>query len=82
MKNDGFLNAFSNTPFWDCPKFKGAADDDWNVAIKGFKDTGYIENIVEKGDIAHVERFHLYPECLPKVFFFQCVKMSIYGGEG
>ena len=30
------LNPFPNTPFWDRPKFKEAADDDWNVAIKEF----------------------------------------------
>ena len=30
------LNPFPNTPFWDCPKFKEAADDNWNVATKGF----------------------------------------------
>ena len=27
---------FPNTPFWNRPKFKEAADDNWNVAIKGF----------------------------------------------
>ena len=30
------INPFSNTPFWDSPKLKEAADDNWNVAIKGF----------------------------------------------
>ena len=30
------INPFPNTPFWDHPKFKEAADDNWNVAIKGF----------------------------------------------
>ena len=29
------FNPFSNTTFWDDPKFKEAADDKWNVAIKG-----------------------------------------------
>ena len=23
-------NPFPNTPFWDCPKFKEAANDNWN----------------------------------------------------
>ena len=27
------LNPFPNTSFWDHPKFKEAADDNWNVAI-------------------------------------------------
>ena len=30
------LNPYPNTPFWDGPKFKEAADDNWNMAIKGF----------------------------------------------
>ena len=29
------FNPLPNTPFWDRPKFKEAADDNWNVAIKG-----------------------------------------------
>ena len=31
-----FLNPFPNTPFWDHAEFKEGADDNWNVAIKGF----------------------------------------------
>ena len=54
------INPFPNTPFWDHPKFKEAADDNWTVAIQRFKDTDYIENIVEKGEIAHFEQFHLF----------------------
>ena len=27
------VNPFPNTPFWDCPKFKETADDNWNVGI-------------------------------------------------
>ena len=34
--NKNTVNPFTNTPFWDRPKFKEAADDNWNVAIKGF----------------------------------------------
>ena len=30
------FNLFPNTPFWDRPKFKEAADDNWNVAIEVF----------------------------------------------
>ena len=29
------FNTFPDPPFWDCPKFKEAADNNWNVAIKG-----------------------------------------------
>ena len=38
------------------------------------------ENIVEKGEIAHLQQFQLFPYYFPKAFFLQCVKMSIYGG--
>ena len=34
-----------------------------------------------KGEIAYLEQFHLFPQCFPKDFFFQCVKMSMYGGN-
>ena len=30
------INPFPNTPFWDRPKLKETADDNWNVAIEGF----------------------------------------------
>ena len=30
------INLFHDTQFWDRPKFKEAADDNWNVAIKEF----------------------------------------------
>ena len=68
------INPFPNIQFLDCPKFKEAADDNWNVAIKGFSDTDYIENIVEKGEIAHFEQFHLFPQCFPKAFFYIVLK--------
>ena len=41
-----------------------------------------MENIVEKGKIAHFEQFHLFPQCIPKAFFLYCVKMGIYEGKG
>ena len=30
------FNPFPCTPYWDCPIFREAADDNWNVAIKVF----------------------------------------------
>ena len=39
------------------------------MAIKVFLDTDCTENIVEKGEIAHFEQFHLLPQCFPNVFF-------------
>ena len=82
------FNPFPDTPFWDRPKFIEAADDNSNAAIKGFQDTDCIENIEEKGEIAHFEQFHVFPQCFPTAFFFhvlkwvKCVKMSIYGEKG
>ena len=37
-----------------------------------------MENTVEKGEIAHFEQFHLFPQCFPKAFFHHCVTMSIW----
>ena len=43
--------------------------------LKDFKaDIDYKENIVEKGEIAHFEQFHFFPQCFPKVFFFNVLK--------
>ena len=42
--------------------------------MKGFKGTDCIENIVEKGEIAHFEQFHLFQQCFPKVFFFNVLR--------
>ena len=56
------VNPLPKTALWDRPKFKYAAEDNWNVAGK---DTYCIENIVEKGEIAHFEQFHLFPQCFP-----------------
>ena len=64
------VHPFPNRLFWNRPKFKEAADDNWNVAIKQFLDTDCIENIVQKGDIAHFEQFHLFPQMFSYFFFF------------
>ena len=42
--------------------------------LKDFKLTDYKENIVEKGEIAHFEQFHLFPQCCLEVFFFYVLK--------
>ena len=66
-----WVNPFPNTPFWDRSKFKEATDDNRNAAIKGFQDTDSIENIVEKGEIAHLTFFH---NVFLKAFFFNVLK--------
>ena len=42
--------------------------------MKGILDTDCIKNIVEKGEIAQFEQFHLFPQSLPKAFFFIVLK--------
>ena len=32
------------------------------------------QKIVEKGEIAQNEQFHLFPQCFPKAFFFSVLK--------
>ena len=45
------------------------------------EDTECIENILGKGEIACFKQFHLFLQCLPKVFFFNVSKLSIYFEE-
>ena len=52
------------------------------LAIKGFWNTDCIENIVEKGEIAHFEQFHIFSQCFPRAFSLNELKMSIYAGKG
>ena len=33
-----------------------------------------MENIVEKGEIAQDEEFHLFQQCFPKAFIFSVLK--------
>ena len=81
MAKDKLYNPLPNTTFWDHPKFRETAEDNWNVAIKGFYDTDCIGNIVEKGEIANFEQFHLFPQCFPKAFLFNVLKL-VYMEEG
>ena len=60
------------------PEFKEAANVTLNVAIKGFYDTDCIENIVEKGEIARFEQFHLFTQCFLKLFSTVCQNEYIW----
>ena len=33
-----------------------------------------MENIAEKGEIAHFEQIHFIPQCFPEAFFFNMLK--------
>ena len=46
-------------------------------ALLGLQDTDSIENIVKKGEIAHLEQFRLFPQCFPKAFFFNVLNEYI-----
>ena len=71
------FNPFPNTPFLDCPKFKEAADDNWNVCkIEIAKKTLWKK---VKLLIWAISPFFTM---FSKSRFIRCVKMSIYGGKG
>ena len=66
------LNPFPNTPFWNSPKFKEAADNNWNVAIKGFLDRDSMEKNVEKVEIDHLDNFTLFHNVFLKLVSLIC----------
>ena len=66
------FNPFPNKQFLDRPKFKEAAVDNCNVAIKGFQDTNSIENIVEKGEIAYLSNFTFFHNVFLKLLSSMC----------
>ena len=45
------------------------------LLLKDFKIQIAKKNIVEKGEIAHFEQFHLFPQCFPKGFLFNVLKL-------
>ena len=63
------VHPFPNKLFRDRTKFKEAADNNLNLAIKGFQDTDCKENLVEKGTIAHFEQFQLFRQFFSLGFF-------------
>ena len=40
-----------------------------------------MENIVEKGEIAYFEQFHLFLQCFPKAFVIKVLNEYIYMEE-
>ena len=52
------------------------------MAAKRFQDTDCIENIVEKGEIAQNEQFHLFSQCFPKAFIFNVLKLVYIWRKG
>ena len=52
----------------DSSKLKEFADDNFNLDENGRKFAKWIENTVEKGEIARYEQFLLFPQCFQKTF--------------
>ena len=53
----------------DQTKFKASADDKLNATKMIVSSFDRVENIVEKGEIAHYEQFLLFPQCFQKACF-------------
>ena len=53
----------------DSSKLKEFADDNFKVDESGRKLSKWVENTVEKGEIAHYEQFLLFPKCFQKACF-------------
>ena len=50
----------------DSSKLKEFADDNLKFDENGRKLAKWLENTVEKGEIAHYEQFLLFPQCFQK----------------
>ena len=53
----------------DSSKLKEFADDNLKFDENGRKLSKWVENTVEKGEIAHDEQFLLFPQCFQKACF-------------
>ena len=76
-EQDLLVNPFPNTPFWDCPKFKEAAENNWNVAIKDFK---MQETFWKKVKLLKMSNFTFFHNAFPKLFYV--LKWVNNGGKG
>ena len=60
------LQPFSKQQIFDSSKVKQLADDNFKFDENGRKSFKWIENTVEKVEIAHYEQFLLFPQCFQK----------------
>ena len=58
---------FSKQQIFDSPKLKVFADDNFKLDENGRKFYKQVENIVEKGEVAHYEQFLYFPWCFQRV---------------
>ena len=52
----------------DVSKLIEFANDNFKFDENGRKFSKWVENIVGKGEIAHIEQFLLFPQCFQKTF--------------
>ena len=72
LSNNVYKKFISNGP-WNS-RICGQQTPSLNPSLIHHFETDCIENIVEKGEIAHFEQFHLFPQCFPKAFFLHVSK--------
>ena len=58
---------------------KEFADDNFKFDEHGRKLSKWVENTVEKGEIARYEQFLLFPQCFQKLVSQGCQKASLCG---
>ena len=68
-------------PILDFSNSAGNTDMMSKYGRMGIQLSDWVENIVEKGEIARNEQFS-FPQCFQKLFFVDKSKMSIYGVKG
>ena len=61
-----FFKLFSKRQILDSPKLKELADDNFKFDENGRKFSKWVENTVERGEIARIEQFLLFPQCFQK----------------
>ena len=60
------LLLFTKQQFLDLTKFKAFTDNKLNVARIMISVSDRVENIVEKGESAGYQHFHLFPQCFQR----------------
>ena len=75
------VNPFPNDIILDSSKLKEFADDNFKFDRKSRKFSKWVENTVEKGQIAHYKQFLLFP-LFSKVLYCRHVKTRACLGKG
>ena len=73
---------FPKRQILDFPKLKESADDNFKFDKNGREFSNWVENTVEKGEIAHYEQFLLFPHCFFKRLVMLTRKNQSLFGKG